>query len=173
MRINKFYSSHNLATSTWGTGTWVSENYLFYVRTQKFFICLPAISKCRSMNQLNEDFIIEYRAILRFITSGNAAISRIMSSKIEVKDMDCLIKIYMDCMVEIDSDILNYVTSDTYFWENDQNNDNELVRKKKPNFVKSNSLGIFLRILLLLLVSQVLITSFFLNLLLFFLLCLL
>jgi hypothetical protein len=94
------------------------------------------------MLQFDMDYIIEYRTILRFISAANAAISRIMSSKEIVKDMDCIIKIYMDCMVEMDSNILNYATSETFFWENDNNMEDGVVKKKKPNFVKSNSLGI-------------------------------
>ena len=45
MRVSKYYSAQNLSTSTWGTGNWVSENFLFYARTQKFFITLPALTK--------------------------------------------------------------------------------------------------------------------------------
>jgi hypothetical protein len=89
------------------------------------------------------DYIIEYRTILRFITSASAAISRIMSSKEIIIDMDCMIKIYMDCMVEMDSNILKYATSETLFWEVDDSNEEAVVKKnKKPNFVKGNSLGI-------------------------------
>ena len=130
MRVNKYYSPHNLSTSTWGTGSWVSENYLFFARAQKFFITLPAISKAKKLINFDMDYIIEYRTILRFITAANASISRIMSSKKVVKEMDCLIKIYMDCMVEMDSNILKYTTSENLFWENDANED-EVVSKKK------------------------------------------
>jgi hypothetical protein len=45
-------------------------------------------------------------------------------------------------MVEMDSNILNYAKSETLFWENDDNMDDEVIKKKKCNFVKSNSLGI-------------------------------
>jgi hypothetical protein len=140
MRVNKYYSPHNLATSTWGTGSWVSENYLFFARAQKFFITLPGITKNKFMLHHDMDYIIEYRTILRFITSAMASISRIMSSKEIVKDMDCFIKIYMDCMVEMDSNILKFTASETFFWENDM--DDEVKKKKNPNFTKSNSLGI-------------------------------
>ena len=37
LRANKYFTPHTLSTSTWGTGNWVSENYVFFARTQKFF----------------------------------------------------------------------------------------------------------------------------------------
>lgn len=144
MRVSKFFAPHKLSPSTWGTGSWVSENYLFFARAQKFFITIPAITKCKLMLQSDIDFILEYRTILRFITAASASISQIMSSKAIVKDMDCFIKIYMDCMVEMDSNILKFTASETFFWENDkeEGNDKPVKKKKNPNFVKGNSLGI-------------------------------
>jgi hypothetical protein len=136
MRVSKYYSSHNLSTTKWGTGNWVSENYLFFARIQKFMITLPAITKSKLMKVLDNDFILEYRSIQRFITSAHASISRIMSTKEYVKDMDCLIKIYMDCMVEIDRNILKIINK-----KGKETNSNK-KKKINPNFVKSNSLGI-------------------------------
>jgi hypothetical protein len=49
----------------------------------------------------------------------------------------------MDCMVEMDTNILKYATSENNFWEIDDNNNDDVLKKtKKPNFVKGNSLGI-------------------------------
>ena len=130
MRIFKYCSPPNLSSSTWGTGIWVSENYLFFARTQKFLITLPAIRKYKLATQMDIDFIIEYRTMLRLITSASASFSRIMSSKQLIPEMDCLIKIYMDSMVDLDSHILKNTTSETFFWGND--NDDESNKKRKP-----------------------------------------
>ena len=29
LRANKYFAAHPFSTSSWGTGVWVSENYLF------------------------------------------------------------------------------------------------------------------------------------------------
>jgi hypothetical protein len=166
LRINKYYSPHNLSTSAWGTGNWVSENYVFFARTQKFFMTLPSITKSKNID--NIDFMINYRIILRFVSSSHASLSRIMSMQKNVSNMDRYIKIYMDCMVEMDTDILKIIKSNIdYTIDGMSNTDTSEVKdssfisgnhvqnknknKKKggsnnkqlfPNFVKSNSLGI-------------------------------
>jgi hypothetical protein len=82
LRAIKYFTPHNLSTSAWGTGNWVSENYVFFARTQKFFLTLPAIIKSKNiMNNDNDDFTIDYRVILRFVSSSHASLSRIMSMK--------------------------------------------------------------------------------------------
>ena len=30
LRANRYFAAHPLSTSSWGTGVWVSENYLFW-----------------------------------------------------------------------------------------------------------------------------------------------
>jgi len=37
LRCNRFFDAQPLSTSKWGTGVWVSENYLFWVRSINFF----------------------------------------------------------------------------------------------------------------------------------------
>ena len=108
----------------------------------------------------DDDFKIDYRIILRFVSSSHASLSRIMSMNKIVPDMDSYIKIYMDCMVEMDSDILKLIktnsdyihniTNDSSIIETDRNNITKSKHKNKgngkqkfTNFVKSNSLGIF------------------------------
>jgi hypothetical protein len=154
-----------LSTTKWGTGNWVSENYLFFARTQKFFYTLPAINQCKLMKQNDIAFESEYRVILRFISASHASLSRIMSTNYNEDDMESLISIYMDSMVEMDTIILNNIneTQDSVVIEGSINtsldgnneaavnnppvNTNINVNRKKgtksnPNFVKSNSLGI-------------------------------
>ena len=158
MRIHKYFSPHNLSTSKWGTGNWVSENYVFFARTQKFFLVLPAIANSSKITQANDNIINkEYRIILRFVSSAHAAISRIMSTNKKVRHMDIYVKIYMDCMVEMDTQILKLIkeASNTYEVDDVDNDRNTTItdmvdeiehtikrQKGKPNFVKSNSLGI-------------------------------
>lgn len=129
LRVTKYFTSHTLSTTAWGTGNWVSENYVFFARTQKFFFVLPALTNRKPKEPDDSDlFLKEYNVILRFVSASLAAFSRIMSTSKTVRDMDKFIKIYMDCMVEMDSDILKIV---------DPSN-----KKNKPNHVKSNALGI-------------------------------
>ena len=157
MRIHKYFSPHNLSTSKWGTGNWVSENYVFFARTQKFFLVLPAISRSRLLTHENNNLVnMEYRVILRFVTAAHAVLSRIMSTKKIVSDMNNYVKIYMDCMVEMDTTILKIIKEASVINEDDVELDrtttiSEIVeeiehtskrQKPKPNFVKSNSLGI-------------------------------
>jgi hypothetical protein len=157
MRIHKYFSPHNLSTTKWGTGNWVSENYVFFGRTQKFFLVLPAIANSRLITQDNNNIIAkEYRIILRFVSAANAAISRVMSTKKMVRDMDCFVRIYMDTMVEMDTHILKIIKEAGNVIEVDDNADRNSTitdivdeiehttkhQKSRPNFVKSNSLGI-------------------------------
>jgi hypothetical protein len=162
LRATKYFTAHNLSTSTWGTGNWVSENYLFFARTQKFFLTLSAIIKSKNiLSKDNIDFCMNYRVILRFVSSSHASLSRIMSMKQNVPDMNKYIKIYMDCMVEMDTEILENVRSRNNLNGNDMDDSNSIVMEnnnmlttkktktkinkttsKHANFVKSNSLGI-------------------------------
>ena len=100
LRCNRFFDAQPLSTSNWGTGVWVSENYLFWVRSLNFFSTLPAIldSKHAGKGTFDQDT----RMVLRFCSASLAAISRIMSEKKSVGDMDDVVKIYLDAMVEMD-----------------------------------------------------------------------
>lgn len=163
LRAHKYYTPHILSTSTWGTGNWVSENYVFFARTIKFFFTLPAITKSKNMmNEENRNFLMDYKVILRFVSALHAALSRIMSLKKNVCDMNKYIKIYMDCMVEMDTEILKTVKINNNIIMNDLTNEvddntyptgiqnksnkskvnNKTKKQKFPNYTKSNSLGI-------------------------------
>ena len=166
LRANKYYTPHNLSTSTWGTGNWVSENYVFFAHTQKLFFTLPAINKSKNiLNKDNLEFCMDYRVILRFVSSSHASLSRIMSMKQNVTDMNKYIKIYMDCMVEMDTEILKIIKNDFNYNTNAFDDSNTVMgedisttvkstktkakvikkgdnKPKFPNFIKSNSLGI-------------------------------
>ena len=147
LRVSKHFAPHSLSVTKWGTGNWVSENYVFLARILKFLMTMPAVCNCKWMANADEDFISEYKCILRFVSASNAMLSRIMSCSRVVADMDLVIKIYMDCMVEIDREILGLTNTDTKNQvEDNDNNDKEKLQqkrqsKKQPNFVKSNSLG--------------------------------
>lgn len=123
LRSPKYFNAHTLSQSTWATGTWVSENYVFWARTQKFWYLLPCI-----MNSKNKDkpkFMTEVRMIHRFAAAAQSAMSLLMSMERKICRMGTVIKIYMDAMRELDDWI-----------------DKSDKKRKQPNFVKSNSLGI-------------------------------
>ena len=100
LRCNRFFDAQPLSTSTWGTGVWVSENYLFWVRTVNFFCTLPSIVD--SKHATKPKFQQDVRMLHRFCSSSLAVISHIMSDKKTVGDMDNVVKIYLDTMVEMD-----------------------------------------------------------------------
>ena len=47
LRANRYFPAQPFSTSSWGTGVWVSENYLFWGRVMKFFLILPALNQQR------------------------------------------------------------------------------------------------------------------------------
>jgi len=101
LRCNRFFDAQPLSTSKWGTGVWVSENYLFWVRTVNFFCTLPSIVNNKT-HATKPEFQKDVRMLHRFCSSSLAAISRIMTDKKSVGDMDNVAKIYLDTMVEMD-----------------------------------------------------------------------
>ena len=56
LRANRYFAAHPFSTSSWGTGVWVSENYLFWGRVMKFFLILPALNQQRLIMN-NEKYI--------------------------------------------------------------------------------------------------------------------
>ena len=124
LRVYKYFNAHSLSTTKWSTGNWVSENYVFWARTQKFWFILPSIINGRQIENLA--FKQELRIIHRFSCAAQSAMSLLMSSKRTESNMKNVIKIYMDTMVELDDWIQN--KTDT--------------NRKNPNYLKSNSLGI-------------------------------
>ena len=123
----------------------------------KFFLILPALNQHRlTMN--NEKYIKEIRMIKRFVSVTQACLCRIMSTERVVADLQDIILLYMDAMVEIDGLLLNpQWNQDNEEFNNNDSNDHVMdyltgnsdeqittaIRKKRqPNFVKSNSLGL-------------------------------
>ena len=123
----------------------------------KFFLILPALNQqCLIMN--NEKYIKEIWMIKRFVSVTQACLCRIMSTERVVADLQNIILLYMDAMVEIDGLLLNpYWMQDNEEFNNNDSDDRLIdyltgnadeqittaIRKKRqPNFVKSNSLGL-------------------------------
>ena len=157
LRANRYFAAHPFSTSSWGTSVWVSQNYLFWGRVMKFFLILPALNQQRlTMN--NEKYIKEIRMIKRFVSVTQACLCRIMSTERVVADLQDIILLYMDAMVEIDGLLFN----PQYNQDNEEYNNNDsnepvmdyltgysveqittaIRKKRQPNFVKSNSLGL-------------------------------
>ena len=106
LRANRYFAAHPFSTSSWGTGVWVSENYLFWGRVMKFFLILPALNQqCLIMN--NKKYIKEIQMIKRLVLVTQACLCRIMSRERVVADLQEIILLYMDAMVEIDGLLLN------------------------------------------------------------------
>ena len=157
LRANRFFAAHPFSTSSWGTGVWVSENYLFWGRVMKFFLVLPALNQQRLIIN-NTKYIKEIRMIKRFVAATQACLSRIMSSERVASDLRDMILLYLDTMVEIDHLLLapRRILDDEQINinENDDNTMEDLravtnehmttnvTKKIHPNFVKSNSLGL-------------------------------
>jgi hypothetical protein len=162
LRLRRFFNAQPLSTSAWGTGNWVSENYLFWARAQKFFFCLPAIHQ--SKHAANPNFVQEVRILGRFVVAALACLSRLMSDKKAVGNMDEVIKIYLDTMVEMDHWLLSSKSKITHdegrggteaqvlassvlqvihpSVANAKKKKGSNTKEKQPNFVKSNSLGL-------------------------------
>ena len=103
LRLRRF-AAHPLSTSSWGTGPWVSENYVFEMRCSKYFMTMPAIHKCPKRNR--DEFETDYRVVQRFVSSSVACISAIMGSTEEsAYKIRLLVPIYLDCMVEMDDQL--------------------------------------------------------------------
>ena len=123
----------------------------------KFFLILPVLNQQRLIIN-NKKYIKEIRMIKRFVSATQACLCRIMSTERVVSDLQDIILIYLDAMVEIDGVLLNplWMQDDEEFNNNDSDdhpmdyltgNANEQIttvirKKRQPNFVKSNSLGL-------------------------------
>ena len=116
----------------------------------KFFLILPALNQQRLIMN-NKKYIKEIRMIKRFVSITQACLCRIMPKERVVPDLQEIILLYMDAMVEIDGLLLNQD------YNNNDNDDNHMDymtgnseeqminaiwKKRSPNFVKSNSLGL-------------------------------
>ena len=100
LRCRKFFDAYPLANTSWGTGVWVSENYLFWCRAQKLFLLLPAIHQSKRVG--GNEFDAEVKMVLRFTMAAHACMSRLMSEDRIVPDMEHVIMLYLDTMVEMD-----------------------------------------------------------------------
>ena len=96
--------------------------------------------------------------IKRFVSATQACLCHIMSTERVVSDLQDIILLYLDAMVDIDGLLLNphWIQDDEEFNNNDSDdhpmdyltgNANEQItttirKKRQPNFVKSNSLGL-------------------------------
>ena len=98
LRYRQYFHACPFTTSNWGTGVWVSENYLFWARVQKFFYLLPALQKS---GKTSDAWKAELKAVMRFAMSSHACISRLMSSERTVPGLDDAIMTYMDAVFEI------------------------------------------------------------------------
>ena len=123
----------------------------------KFFLILPALNQQRLIMN-NEKYIKEIRMIKRFVSVTQACLCHIMSTERVVADLEEIILLYMDAMVEIDGLLLNpNWMQDNQEFNNNDNDDhhmddmtgnsedqitNAIWKKRLPNFVKSNSLGL-------------------------------
>ena len=157
LRANRYFAAHPFSTSSWGTGVWVSEKYLFWGRVMKFFLILPALNQQRLIMN-NEKYIKEIQMIKRFVYVTQACLCRIMSTERVVADLQDSILLYLEAMVEIDGLLLNphWMQDNEEFNNNDSddhlmdyltgNADEQITtairKKRQPNFVKSNSLGL-------------------------------
>ena len=170
LRLRRF-NAHPLSSSTFGPGSWVSENHLFWARASKYFFTLPSIQTSRR-HAANELFVRERRVAQRFVAASIACISRIMSAKRSNDGMSTIIKIYMDTMVEMDDVLSTKAPGGQVEGRNDSEEGNDdddngvnnrtmgqptvtsspAVKGKRKrrkgstmgnfNFVKSNSLGL-------------------------------
>ena len=122
LRVNKYFTAHPFSTSSWGTGVWVSENYLFWGRVMKFFLLLPALHKER-LEVKNINYKKEFRMIQRFVSTTQACLCRLMSTRRIVPDLEETILLYMDTMVELDRWILCLPQDDSMLGSNDQESD--------------------------------------------------
>ena len=124
----------------------------------KFFLILPALNQqCLIIN--NKKYIKEIRMIKRIVYAKQTSLCCIMSTERVVSDLQDIILLYMDAMVEIngllrnprwmqDDEELNNNDNDVHPMEDLTGNGNEQIttavwKKRQPNFVKSNSLGLF------------------------------
>jgi hypothetical protein len=140
LRLNRYFGAHTLSTTKWGTGIWVSENYVFWSRTQKFWFLLPAIL----YNKHNEttQYVNELKIVHRFVVASHVSLSLLMSKQKRIENLDLIVKLYMDTMVDMDILIQKRnINIDDYTTLVDTTR-NAGNRKKDPNFVKPNSLGI-------------------------------
>ena len=101
LRVNRYFTAHPFSTSSWGTGVWVSKNYLFWGCVMEFFLILPALNQQQHITN-NDKYKKESQMIQRFVSATQACLCCIMSTERVVSDLHDVILLYLDTMVEID-----------------------------------------------------------------------
>ena len=105
LRVNRYFTAHPFSTSSWGTGVWVSKNYLFWGCVMTFFFILPALDQQWLITN-NDTHKKESQRIKRFVSAKHACLCHIMSTERVVSDLCDVILLYLDTMVEIDCILL-------------------------------------------------------------------
>lgn len=100
LRCHKYFGALPLSTSKWGTGVWVSENYVFWARIIKLFFVMPALHQPTKL--ANKVYSGELAKILRFASATHACVARLLSTKRVVPDLEGSIQTYLDAMVDVD-----------------------------------------------------------------------
>jgi hypothetical protein len=100
LRIHRFHALP-LSTSSWGTGPWVSENYVFWQRTWKYYFGHPVLLDSPKLNKAS--LITQLSVVKRFVATSHACICSIMAPSTDGSQrMRMLIPLYLDTMVEMD-----------------------------------------------------------------------
>ena len=100
LRLARFHALP-LSTSSWGTGPWVSENYVFWQRTLKYFFGHPVLHDNPKLNKPSTTH--QLSVVKRFVATSHACISSIMAPSSDGSErMRMLIPLYLDTMVEMD-----------------------------------------------------------------------
>ena len=123
----------------------------------KFFLILPALNQQQLIIN-NDKYIKEIQMIKRFVSATQACLHHIMSTERVVSNLHDIILLYLDAMVEIDHLLLTpWLMPNNEEFNNNDNDDNTMEdltattnepttttieKKRQPNFVKSNSLGL-------------------------------
>ena len=134
LRCSRFFAAQPLSTSSWGTGTWVSENYLFSARFLKFLLTLPCFSNHRMLRR--EGIQKELKVVRRFIDSLTVAISLLMLNQKTIANLQQVVEVYLDCLYDMEN--IEYVASQ----DDSSLDDTSSTNKKMNNIMKSNSLGL-------------------------------
>jgi len=157
-----YFDAQPFSKSTWGTGTWVSDNYAFFGRTHKFWCMLPCFT---SRHSQEVKFCRWLKIFFRFNVAAMAALSCIFSEERVIPRMDSIVKLYLDALYEMDqliclireseSDEQSHITQNASMGSSSSQsqppgggNSTSTNRRKSPkkqfNFTKSVSLATML-----------------------------
>ena len=95
LRCSKYFNANPFSTSKWGTGPWVSENYVFLARAIKYFVTMPAI-----LNPMKDHEGL--KCVQRFMNITQVVLAAIMAGNVTPEHLDDLTKIFMSAMAEMD-----------------------------------------------------------------------